>query len=446
MKILAAGAVGLLLVGGTALAQDVAPLGGQFQVNAYTTLQQVAPAVAADAQGDFIVVWGSLGGYGTDLAGWSIQARRYNVTGLASGGEFQVNSFTTSSQEHPTLAADGLGNFVVAWEGQYQDDPTSKTAGILAQRYDDSGTPVGDEFQVNSYTTNSQIAPSSGSDSDGNFVVVWSSYFPDGSQASVQAQRYDDNGTPVGDEFQVNSFTTSYQRRASVGVDHDGDFVVAWESAGSYGSDTSSWSVQAQRFDSSGAMTGGEFQVNSYTTSHQYRPSIAVNGSGDFVVAWESFGSYGADTDRWSIQARRFDATGAAVGDQFQVNTYTTQDQHSPAVGIDDQGGFIVIWESEGSAGTDTSNLSIQGQFFDATGAPVGSQFQVNSYTDNKQHQPSVSAIDREGNFVVVWESYGSFGTDSSSYSIQGQRFASRAVHVDSFESGDLSAWSNVVQ
>jgi hypothetical protein len=46
----------------------------------------------------------------------------------------------------------------------------------------------------------------------------------------------------------------------------------------------------------------------------------------------------------------------------------------------------------------------------------------------------------------VVWESQGSYDSDSSSYSIQGQHFASRPVLIDNFESGDLSAWSNVLQ
>lgn len=388
MKLQMACVVGLFLVGGEVFAQDVAPLGGQFQINTYTTNQQYKAAVATDAQGDFVVVWGSLGGAGTDLTGWSIQAQRYDANGTPKDLEFQVNSYTTSSQEEPAVAADALGNFVVAWEGKYQDDPTSSHSGILAQRYDSNGTPAGVEFQVNSYTTYSQIDSSVGSDADGNFVVAWSSYFPDGSQSSVQAQRYDDTGTLV----------------------------------------------------------GGEFQVNSYTTSHQKAPAVAFDGLGDFVVVWQSAGSYGTDKSQWSIQAQRFDATGVAVGDQFQVNSYTTSDQYRPSVGFDDRGAFIVVWESKGSADTDTSDFSVQGQFFDASGDPVGNQFQVNSYTNYKQRLASVSTIDAEGNFVVVWQSQGSYGTDSSNYSIQGQRFASRAILVDSFESGDLSAWSNVVQ
>jgi hypothetical protein len=56
-----------------------------------------------------------------------------------------------------------------------------------------------------------------------------------------------------------------------------------------------------------------------------------------------------------------------------------------------------------------------------------------------------VSNVDPEGNFVVVWESLSSDGPDTD-WSVQAQRFASRPVLIDNFESGDLSAWSNVVQ
>ena len=56
----------------------------------------------------------------------------------------------------------------------------------------------------------------------------------------------------MGDEFQVNTYTTNRQLNASVGVDAAGDFVVAWMSYGSSGSDNSTYSIQGQRFDAAG--------------------------------------------------------------------------------------------------------------------------------------------------------------------------------------------------
>ena len=100
MKLWTMGIVGLLLAGGVAVAQDVAPLSGQFQVNAYTTKQQYTAVVAKDDQGDFVVVWRSIGSYGNDM-GESIQGRRFEANGQPKDVDFQVNTYTTGGQETP---------------------------------------------------------------------------------------------------------------------------------------------------------------------------------------------------------------------------------------------------------------------------------------------------------------------------------------------------------
>ena len=165
---------------------------------------------------------------------------------------------------------------------------------------------------------------------------------------------------------------------------------------------------------------GKEFQINSYTTDDQRGSSVAADADGNFIVVWESGGSDGTDTSGFSIQGQRYDASGNPVGSEFQINSFTTDDQRGSLVSADAEGNFIVVWQSNGSYGTDTSGFSIQGQRYDASGNPVGGQFQVNSYTTSDQFRPVVAA-DAEGDFVVVWYSYGSYGTDSSQDSIQGQ-------------------------
>ena len=74
---------------------------------------------------------------------------------------------------------------------------------------------------------------------------------------------------PVGPEFQVNSYTPNSQRFPAIASDADGDFVVAWQSSSSSGGDTSYSSVQGQRYSAAGLPQGAQFQVNSYTTSLQ---------------------------------------------------------------------------------------------------------------------------------------------------------------------------------
>jgi hypothetical protein len=104
---------------------------------------------------------------------------------------------------------------------------------LLAQ----ADSPIaGPEFLVNSYTIKNQEYPSVAMDGDGDFVVAWQSFTQDGSDHGVYAQRYDSNGNPQGSEFRVNTHTIGNQLYPSVAIDTDGDFVVAWQSYGQDGS------------------------------------------------------------------------------------------------------------------------------------------------------------------------------------------------------------------
>ncbi len=442
------GCVGLLSTAFPVSAVGPIPFGGQFQVNSYSLGNQYRTAVAMDARGRFVVTWTSQGSSGTDSSYHSIQGQRLRGGGDRVGAEFQVNTFTTGTQLNSAAAMSGGGDFVVVWDSLGSSGSDISHRSIQGQRYDGAGNPLGGQFQVNSLTTLDQHYPAVAMDADGDFVVVWDSAVSGGSDTqpwSVQGQRYDAAGTPVGGEFQVNTYTSDAQTFAAVAMDPNGNFVVVWWSWGSSGTDTDTWSVQGQRYDAAGDPVGGEFQVNTYTTSFQRGGAVALDAAGNFVVVWQSRGSSGSDVSGSSIQGQRYDAAGDPVGGEFQVNTYTTGYQVYPAVAMDTDGSFVVVWQSEGSGGSDGSENSIQGQRYDAAGAPVGSEFQVNTYTTADQRSPGVAAIDAEDDIVVVWESVGSSGPDTSFASIQGQRYRDPVIFLDGFESGDTSAWSGAV-
>jgi large repetitive protein len=77
---------------------------------------------------------------------------------------------------------------VVAWtsSGGYGGTPPD----VFGQRYASDGTPLGPEFRINTFTTNAQNRSAAAADPAGNFVVTWDSYGQDGSAAGVFGQRY----------------------------------------------------------------------------------------------------------------------------------------------------------------------------------------------------------------------------------------------------------------
>jgi hypothetical protein len=97
------------------------------------------------------------------------------------------------------------------------------------------------------------------------------------------------------------------------------------------------------------------------------------------VVVWNSGGSRGTDTDRDSIQARRFDAAWQPVADEFQVNTYTTGAQVVAAVAPDGAGGFVVVWRNG------ASNGDIRGQRFEGTSATTSTTLPPGEALDGRR-------------------------------------------------------------
>jgi hypothetical protein len=379
------------------------PLGPEFRVNTYTTNTQGFPSVAADASGNFVVVWSS---YTQDGSTDGVFGQRYASSGALLGPEFRVNTYTTGNQYISRVASAASGNFVVIWTSA-QD---AATFGVFGQRFAASGAPLGPEFRVNTYTTSSQVGSFVASDTVGNFVVVWDSFAQDGSNYGVFGQRYASTGAPLGPEFRVNTNTTGNQYISAVSSDASGNFVVVWGSGLQDGSVTG---VFGQRYASSGAPLGPEFLVNTYTTSAQRRPSVASDTVGNFVVVWDS---YGQDGQFAGIFGQRYASSGTPLGPEFRVNTYTTSAQYLPRVVADAAGNFVVVWQSYTADG---SNDGVFGQRYASSGAPLGSEFRINTYTTGDQDRPAV-ASDASGNFVVTWQSQ---AQDGSSEGVFGQRY-----------------------
>jgi hypothetical protein len=380
------------------------PAGGEFRVNTYTTSVQRRPALTKRANGDFVITWHS---DGPDGSLYGIRGQRYNAAGAPVGGEFAVNTYTADYQYWPKMSGNARGSFVVTWNSYGQD---GSAWGAFGQRYDANGVRVGAEFRANTYTNGYQFLPQPAMAANGSFVVVWNSFYPggqDGSQGAVIGRRFDSSGAPIGGEFQVNTYTTGYQIYGAVGSTPGGSFVVAWQSQ----QDGSGYGIIGRRFDSSGSPVGAEFVVNSTTSGNQVQPAVSVNPNGSFVVTFHS-----PDGSSYGVRARLFDNNGNPSGADFAVNTYTTGIQYGYSVQTDQQGNFVVSWAS---AQGDGSGYAVFGQRFSNAGVRRGAEFRVNTYTTSDQSMAMV-ASDQVGNFDVSWRSLGQDGSLSGVYA---QRF-----------------------
>jgi hypothetical protein len=254
----------------------------------------------------------------------------------------------------------------------------------------------------------------------------------------TQGHRHRAPDTPIGPEFRVNSYTTADQRGSfaagTVGASYHRVFV--WTSIEQDGSGLGVFG----RVDGS-----AEFRVNTYTTGYQADPSVAIDGNGNFVVVWAS-DQEGSET---GVFGQRFAPSGAPLGPEFRVNTYTPDNQQQPRVATDANGNFAVVWTSEDQDG---SGAGVFGQRFSSSGAPDGPEFRVNTYTTGFQYRPAVSAAATPNNFVVVWQDGTGPGGGAPGRGVFGQRFATVGVplgpefQVETYTTGFQGAPAIVVQ
>lgn len=329
------------------LLSTILPIGPETRVNTWTTNNQLSPSIAALADGSYIVAWTS---DRQDGSGNGIYAQRFDSNGTPIDSEFRVNATTLGHQANAQVAALSEGGFVITWVSDRQD---GSFYGIHAQRFNVNGNPIGDEFQVNTDTRLTR-EPDLAVLNDGSFIIIWSA--PDESRSGVFAQRFAADGTTLGEEFRINSDTSLWQGDAAVTALTDGGFVVVWSSEGQ-----SSTEIVGQRFDASGVTIGNEFQINTHELIQETgQQQVAALNDGSFVVVWASFGA------RTGIYGQRFDANGVKIGSEFQVNTDTEHGQAAPAITPLDDGGFVVTWTS---GGQDGSGYGIYSQRYDDSAA-----------------------------------------------------------------------------
>ncbi|MEO2046342.1 MAG: peptidylprolyl isomerase [Pirellulales bacterium] len=308
-----------------------------FLVNSTIRGRQQAPAVDADADGNFVVTWAGRGA--GDKRGIFFQ--RFDTAGTALGGETLVNITTGGTQQEPAVAMAANGSMVVAWSGV----GTGDVSGIFMRRFDTNGLPLSSEILVNTHTDDHQAEPAVTFDSVGNLVVAWSSRHQDGSDWGLFAQRFNSAGVRLGTEFAINTTTFQSQSAVAIAGNPTGGFYAAWNS---FGQDGDRWGVVGQQFSVDGTPIGTETVLNDSTTGHQRDPSLSVDASGRVLAAWTSGTSDGSG---WEVAARSLAADGSPNGSSFAVHReiagLNSGHQRKPSVSASGNSA-VITWSGNG--------------------------------------------------------------------------------------------------
>jgi hypothetical protein len=416
-----------------------APVAGFAQTNYYKTNgteyaivsslpgDQVFPDVALGTNGGFAVWQDNI----TDGNGWGISAQRLDGTLSGTLSPFRVNAQGTNDQERPRVAMLNNGGAAFVWQGGKKSREH-----IFARFLTPTNTFLtATDLLVSTFTNNFQIRPAVAVLTNGNIVVVWSSFnqVRSNSLHDIYGQLLSPAGQKIGANFLINQYTNYNQRAPAVAALKNGGFVVAWVSeqqrsvASGWGTNSTyvtpdtapvpSVDIYARLYRYNAAAVAGEFLVNS-NANPCANPAVAAASDGTFLVAWSARDQENLFTNSWDVYARAFSTNGAG-GAVARVNSTIFSSQYIPrvsAIGLD----YLVVWTS---VDQDGSFEGVFGQYLHSDGSPVNGEFCVNTTTAASQMQPAV-ASDRVDQFLVVWAGY-----NAAAYNFD--LFAQRHVNVE---------------
>ncbi|MCM8881758.1 MAG: tandem-95 repeat protein [Candidatus Thiodiazotropha sp.] len=347
-------------------------------VNTYGTSDQIDPAIAAFDDGGYITVWVSNGQDGSD---YGIYGQRFDADGSTNGVEFLVTSEIGDSETNPSVTTFSDGGFVVAW----QDQTSGVMAWTEARVFDADGTAATAEFKVSPGTNgdNEGYQPAVLALNANEFVVLWANEIG-GATYQIVGQIYDRTGSTVGSQFTVGSLLGEgglFGAQTEVTLLDDGGFAATWRT------NDGSLGTRIAVMNSDGSIRTAETTISGADNI----ADIASLSNGNFVVTYDSGGS---------LKATIYDANGTVSVSEFNVNTTTSAARYESTVTRSDDG-FVVVWES--SAG-DGSGSAILAQRFDASGNKIDGEVVVNETTTGNQQKPEVIET-ASGKVVAVWQS-----------------------------------------
>ncbi len=336
-------------------------------------------AIALADNGKYVVVWSS---QNQDGSGWGVYGQCFNPNGNSRGGEFRINQTTSNDQRWANVACDSNGNFVVTWTSENQDGtPTS----VYARAFSSTGATLTSEFRVNTTATGTQKNSGIAMDrATGDFVITWAGEGP-GDTAGIFFRRFNAGGTAKDAADQLaNLVDGGTENDPAIAMTAGGEFVITWEV---------NKHIYFQRFDGAGVMQSASLQVDNLLSTSS-RPSVASDATGTFTVA------YRQDTLFTGVWIKGFHSDGST---HFGWQNVASGDADSPSVAMASTGEIIVTYHKTG----DGSGLGVYGQHYDFNGGAIGGAFAVNQYTNGNQSNSSLAMLD-SNDVVVVWSGEGS--------------------------------------
>ncbi|MCL4511104.1 MAG: T9SS type A sorting domain-containing protein [Bacteroidetes bacterium] len=285
--------------------------------------------------GTLVVAWhveGTSVVYG--IKSYDVYYSAFDAQGRSLGADVQINRSNTTtpgSGYRPSSVLIPPSTLLFVFEYSKDGENIGGTTVNL------SNGSIGNTFLISDNALENRIL--SFAASNGNHtIVVWTDGRSDPSKGDIYMQRFV-GANPSGGNVRVNADAAGgYNQFGKVAMAPDGRFVIVWiDTRSNPGGD-----LYAQLFGSDGSRTGNEIKLtgsNSYFFT--YPPGVAMDNSGNFVVAWTD----SVPGHLFTAKTRAFSSSGSPLTGILEVtNSFTTARSGQVDVKAGSDGSLYYTW------------------------------------------------------------------------------------------------------
>ncbi len=357
---------------------------------------QREPSVITDGNGGIIIAWRDYR-YNNSIFGGDIIAQRLNYEGIPV---WTIDGVSVNAAElgkgyfSPVMVEDGYGGAITGW---------CRTPGffynydIFAQKITADGDRV---WALNDVTVSNRSGTESFhqgvSDDSAGAIFTWTHLPGTPGTTDIYAQRVDSAGIPVWENNGVEICMALHsQLNPQLTKDGDSGAIITWEDSRDGIGETD---IYAQKISHDGTLqwTIDGVEVCNYLY-FQIEPVIVSDAEGGAIIAWQDARAGNSD-----IYAQRINAEGEFMWTEHGIPVCNAlQNQQSPNIVSDGEGGAIIVWHDERNG-----NHDIYAQHVNASGEMQWESNGVAATTAPDNQSAPVAISDGIGGIIITWWDY----------------------------------------
>lgn len=319
---------------------------------------------------------------------------------------FGASSTTNGNQSSAGIASLSNGNFVISFLSNGTADDGQD---IRARFFRLDGSAIGPDIRVNETTAGNQTGISSLALNDGSVLITWRAPDPlNSANFHLFGRRFSADGAALTGEVQLSTSGADGSYNFSQRTGSTGLLIIAYENDGE---------IQGRSFDPASLMAKtSEAQLNTTLAGTPASVAFTSLSNGNLLLRFESPEGGTSGTE---IRNRVFsvdsEGTLTAVSinssnSDYLVNTTASGNQTGVRSNRLADGRVLEVWQSTDAG--DGSGYTIRARYMSSNGAPTGSDFILNTTTDDNQRSPVILGFN-DGRRLVWWHSFENGTTDT---------------------------------